>query len=273
MSEERSGSYLHGTAPEEQARLSTLNDLLNQAALRELRLRGGEKIADFGAGLGQLSRDMARAAGRAVFGIERSPKQIAEAMRQAAEAGEETLLELRQGDVQEGVPRAEEGTFDVAHARFVLEHVPDPLVVVRAMMRSLRPGGRIVLQDDDHDVLRLWPEPLGVRTLWAAYMRAFDRLGNDPHVGRRLVELLCAAGGQPTRTTWLFFGACAGEKMFAQLVDNMASLVAGAREAILSDGLLPAATFDAALAELRRFRDCSDGAFWYAVSWAEGVKP
>ncbi|MFL5390833.1 MAG: class I SAM-dependent methyltransferase [Myxococcales bacterium] len=273
MSEQRSGSYLHGTAPEEQARLSTLNDLLNRAAMRELRLRGGEKIADFGAGLGQLSRDMARAAGRAVFAIERSPKQIVEAMRQAAEAGEETLLELRQGDVQEGVPRAEEGTFDVAHARFVLEHVPDPLVVVRAMMRSLRSGGRLVLQDDDHDVLRLWPEPLGIRPLWAAYMRAFDRLGNDPHVGRRLVELIHAAGGRATRTTWLFFGACAGEKTFAQLVDNMASLVAGAREAILTDGLLPAPTFDAALAELRRFRDCPDGAFWYAVSWAEGVRP
>src|SRR5947199_4726494 len=118
MSEQRSGSYLHGTAPEEQARLSTLNDLLNRAALRELRLRGGEKIADFGAGLGQLTRDMARAAGRAAFGIERSPKQIAEAMRQATAAGEETLLELRQGDVQEGVPRAAEANFDLAHARF-----------------------------------------------------------------------------------------------------------------------------------------------------------
>ena len=268
-----SGSYLHGTAPEEQARLSILNELLNRAALRELALRGGEKIVDFGAGLGQLTRDMARAAKRRGVGIERSPKQIAEARRQAAAAGEESLLELRQGDVQEGVPRAEEGTYDLAHARFVLEHVPDPLVVVKAMVRAVRPGGRLVLQDDDHEILRLWPEPLGVRVLWGAYMRAFDRIGNDPYVGRRLVELLHAAGARPSRSHFLFFGACAGEPAFAQLVDNMASLVLGAREAIVGDGLLPASVFDSSLTELRRFRDRPDGAFWYAVSWAEGTKP
>jgi SAM-dependent methyltransferase len=273
MNEQRSGSYLHGTAPDEQARLSNLNELLNRAALRELGLRGGERIVDFGSGLGQLTRDMARAAGAPVLGIERSPQQIAEAMRQAKEAGEESLLLLRQGDVQAGVSRSEEGSYDLAHARFVLEHVPDPLIVVRSMMRAVRPGGRIVLQDDDHDVLRLWPEPLGVRVLWEAYMRAFDRVGNDPYVGRRLVELLAAAGARPTRANFLFFGACAGESAFAQLVDNMAALVAGAREAIVSDGLLPASVFDSSLAELRRFRDRPDGAFWYAVSWAEGVKP
>jgi len=273
MGVQRGGSYLHGTDPEEQARLSSLNDLLNRAALRELGLRGGEKIVDFGAGLGQLTRDMARAAGAPVVGIERSPQQIAEARRQAKDAGEESLLLLRQGDVQEGVARSEEGTYDLAHARFVLEHVPDPLVVVRSMMRAVRPGGRVVLQDDDHDILRLWPEPLGVRALWAAYMRAFDRVGNDPYVGRRLVELLHAAGARPTRSNFLFFGACAGEKAFAQLVDNMASLVLGAREAIVGDGLLPTSVFDSSLAELRHFRDRPDGAFWYAVSWAEGTKP
>jgi len=264
MSERRSGSYLHGTTPDEQARLSTLNDLLNRATMRELALRGGERIVDFGCGLCQLTREMARAARTRVAGIERSPQQIAEARRQAKEAGEEALLDLRQGDAQEGVPPGEEGSYDLAHARFVLEHVPDPLVVVRTMMRAVRPGGRIVLQDDDHDILRLWPEPGGMRVLW---------IGNDPYVGRRLVELLHAAGARPTRSTFLFFGACAGESTFALLVDNMASIVAGAREAIVGDGLLPASTFDAALDELRRFRDRPDGSIWYAVSWAEGTKP
>jgi SAM-dependent methyltransferase len=273
MDEQRGWSYLHGTAPEEQARLSTLNGLLNSTALRELGLRGGERIVDFGAGLAQLTRDMARAASSRAVGIERSPKQIAEALRQARTAGEDSLLELRQGDAQKGVPHSEEGSYDVAHARFVLEHVPDPLVVVRAMVRAVRSGGRIVLQDDDHDLLRLWPEPLGVRTLWGAYMRTFDRLGNDPYVGRKLVELLHAAGARPVRSTWLFFGGCAGEVAFRQLVDNMAFLVAGARESIIADGLLPAADFDAALAQLRRFRDRPEGAFWYAVCWAEGAKP
>jgi 2-polyprenyl-3-methyl-5-hydroxy-6-metoxy-1,4-benzoquinol methylase len=47
------------------------------------------------------------------------------------------------------------GHFDVAHARFLLEHVPDPLVIVRTMVRAVRPGGRVILADDDYEGLRL----------------------------------------------------------------------------------------------------------------------
>jgi cyclopropane fatty-acyl-phospholipid synthase-like methyltransferase len=44
--------YVHGTDPEEQRRLSRLNDILNAGSLRELGLRGGESILDLGCGLG-----------------------------------------------------------------------------------------------------------------------------------------------------------------------------------------------------------------------------
>ena len=44
-------TYIHGTSPEEQRRLSLMNDvLLNPLSLRELALRGDERIIDFGAG-------------------------------------------------------------------------------------------------------------------------------------------------------------------------------------------------------------------------------
>ena len=56
-------TYIHGTAPEEQRRLSLLNDvLLNPASLHEIGLRGDERVIDFGSGLGQFTRAMGRAA-------------------------------------------------------------------------------------------------------------------------------------------------------------------------------------------------------------------
>ena len=262
--------YIHGTAPDEQARLSQLNRLLNDATLREMRLAGGERIVDFGCGLAQLTRAMARAAGVRAVGLERSAEQIAEARRQAREAGEENLVELRQSDVLD--PAAEGGAYDLAHARFVLEHVPDPLAVVKAMVRTVRPGGRIVLQDDDHDVLRLWPEPPGLRPLWEAYMRTYDRLGNDPIVGRRLVSLLHDAGAHPVRSTWLFFGACAGEATFPAFVENLHFLLTAARDAIVDGALLGGAEVDEALAQIRRFGERRDAAFWYGVAYAEAVR-
>lgn len=267
--------YLHGTFPEEQQRLSKLNDILNQASLAQLELRGGERILDLGSGLAQFTRLMARRTGGTgrVIGIERDADQIAEARRQAAAAGEPGVIELRQGDVFTPPLRGEEwGAFDLAHARFLLEHVSDPLALVKIMVRAVRLGGRIVLEDDDHDLIRLWPEPAGFGPLWNAYMRVYDRLGNDPYVGRRLVSLLHQAGAQPARNTWLFFGSCAGNPQFEACVDNMIGLFRGARDKIVPTGLLEPDSFEEGVANLEAWKRRPDAAMWFAIAWAEGVR-
>ena len=110
-------TYIHGTAPEEQRRLSLFNDvLLNPASLREIALRGDERVIDFGSGLGQFSRAMARQLPHGkVVGIERSDEQLALAKKLASDDGEADLVEFRQGDVLNA--DLEWGTYDVAHTR------------------------------------------------------------------------------------------------------------------------------------------------------------
>ena len=268
--------YLHGTAPDEQDRLSRLNAILNGHSLRELTLEAGQKVLDVGSGLGQLARDMARLAGPGrVVGVERSGEQLAEARRLADLAGEGGAVEFRQGDVARLPLRDDEwGTFDIAHARFVLEHVPDPAAVVRGMVRAVRPGGRIVLEDDCHETFRLWPEPPGFDRLWRCYARTYDRVGNDPLVGHRLVSLLHGAGAAPARNTLLFFGACAGQsELLAACVDNLARVLDGVRAPILALGDVDAAGFDTTVAAVRAWGARPDAALWYGVSWAEGRRP
>ena len=271
MSERGEGDYIHGTSPTEQARLSLLNSLLNESCVRELNLQGTERIIDFGCGLAQFTRLMARrvrSGGKAV-GIERDSKQLAEALR----ASELDLVELRQGDVY-SLPLAEHewGTFDLAHARFLLEHLQNPLEVVQSMVRTLRPGGRIILADDDHELLHLWPEPPGFLALWQAYMQSYQLNGTDPHIGRRLVSLIQAAGARPVRNTWVFFGACSGNPNFEAYVENLAGVILTARERILTVGLFSPASFDETLAALWAWSRGPDAALWYGLCWAEGVK-
>jgi ubiquinone/menaquinone biosynthesis C-methylase UbiE len=266
--------YIHGTGSEEQQRLTLLNTvLLNDACLKELALSGGEKILDVGSGLGQFSRAMARQSNTVVLGIERSSEQIDEAMRQAMADHEEGLFEFREGDAR-NLPLHENEweTFDVAYSRFVLEHVPDPLNVVKQMVKAVRKGGRVVLADDDHDILRLYPEIPEFADLWSAYMRTYSKLGNDPIVGRKLVSLLHEAGAAPGRSTWIFFGSCFGERRFATYVDNLIGVIMGARNEILLQGLFEGKKFDQVIASFRGWRGRPDAALWYAVSWAEGIK-
>jgi SAM-dependent methyltransferase len=280
MSETTDTGYVHGTTADEQARLTRMNAMLNARSLDALALQGGEQVLEVGAGLAHMARGMARRGAARVVGIERSARQREEAERQARGEGDQPLfdsgrVELRDGDAMDLPLRDDEwGTFDVAHARFLLEHVVDPLAVVRQMVRAARPGGRIVLADDDHDTLHLWPEPPGFDTLWRGLVRSYDRLGCDPYVGRRLVALLHEAGARPRKNALLWFGACAGEPEdgFETLAVNIAVILKQAGPAIRKAGGLDAATFDAGIRALEEWSRRPDAAIWYAMNWAEGVR-
>jgi SAM-dependent methyltransferase len=228
-----------------------------------------------------MARGMVKRGASRVLGIEQSDAQIQEALRQAEADGERHLvesgrIELRPGDALD-LPLGDEerGRFDVAHARFLLEHVTDPGAVVKQLVRAVRPGGRIVLSDDDHDMLRLWPEPPGFDLLWRGLIRSYDRLGCDPYVGRRLVALLAEAGARPVKNDLLWFGACAGEErgMFDTLALNVRIILVEAGEAIRRAGGIAPDDFDRAIFALEEWSARRDAAIWYAMNWAEGRRP
>ena len=80
-----------------------------------------------------------------------------------------------------------------------------------------------------------------------AYQRSYERLGNDPVVGRRLVALLVEAGAVPQRNSLVFLGSCAGEPHFGHYIDNLIGVIDGARATVVDATLLDATAFDAAI--------------------------
>jgi SAM-dependent methyltransferase len=265
-------TYIHGTSEGEQARLAIMNGLLNRRELAAIGAAGSERCLELGAGTGVFARALADAVSRggSVVAVERDERQLAAARRNAAGAPN---LELRSGDaLAPPLAPAEWGAFDLVHARFLLEHLPAPLEAVRAMVRAVRPGGRIVLVDDDHTLLRLWPAVPAFERLWEVYWRQYERNGTDPNVGRRLVALLVAAGARPVRTEMLFYGACAGAPELGPVVENLVGVVASAERAIVESGAAATGEVRAALADVRRWAERTDAALWYALPFAEGTR-
>lgn len=269
-------SYIHGTTDAEQARLTLMNRAINAPAIAEMRLAAGNRVLDVGCGLAQLSRMMAREVGEggAVVGIERDARQLEGARRQAEESGECELVDLREGDAYDPpLLEGEWGSFDVVHSRFVLEHLTRPQEAANIMVRAAKPGGRIILQDDDHDVIRFSPGLSSFERVWHAYARCYAAMGMDGYIGRRLPEILRDAGAVPSHATWLNYGECAGSELFGVLTENMLGVIEGARETIAKHSEVSAAEVDAAASDYRRWQKHPAAVMWYAICYAEARKP
>ena len=190
-----------------------------------------------------------------VLGIERDTNQIQKAKQFAIEKGESDLVEFRQGDALNlQLNENEWGTFDVVHTRFLLEHLPNPEKAIEQMIRATRPGGRIILEDDDHFTFRATPEPPGMSSLWNAYCRSYDRIGNDPYIGRRLVSLLHEAGAKNIQNSLFFFGDCAGNETFETYALNVIGVIETAKELILKEQLMDQKTFEQSIDILHEWR-------------------
>lgn len=266
--------YIHGTDREEQARLSRLNTRLNDACLLRLELRPGMRVLDVGSGLGQMARAMARrVAPGVVVGVERDAVQLAGARRLAQDAGEERLVEFREGDAY-ALPLAdgEAGSFDLVFCRFVLEHLREPQRAVHEMARAAGPGAVVALADDDHGLLHMHPGCPAFDAVWSAYRRTYGAEGMDERIGSKLPEMLERAGVRARGCDFVFFGGCSGAPGWDDLVTNMIEVVRTARGAAVRHGLIDGASFDTGLAEAREWSRRPGASIWFPMCWAWGIK-
>jgi SAM-dependent methyltransferase len=77
-------------------------------------------------------------------------------------------------------------SFDLVFSRFLLEYVPDKQGAVREMARVCTPGGVILLQDLDGQLIWHFPEDSELQAAIENVLRHMARSGFDPFVGRKL---------------------------------------------------------------------------------------
>ena len=268
-------TYIHGSHEEEQIRLSQLNIILNDACIEKMHFTGKERILDVGCGLGQFSRYMARQLDKqgSVVGVERDVQQYNKAIALAKQDKEADLVDFRLGSAYAlPLEKEEWHSFDVVFTRFLLEHLAEPSKAVAQMSKAVKIGGKVILTDDDHATYRLSPEPLGFSIIWTAYIRSYERLGNDPFIGRHLTSLLHKNGLKPFRLTSVFFGACQGEAKFKAVATNLIEILIGAETVMIQEGLITKSIFDKCIAAIEDWSLLPDAALSYSIDWAEGMK-
>jgi SAM-dependent methyltransferase len=255
--------YIHGTDPEEQTRLAQLNALTNRAFIDFLQVPRGSRVLEVGSGLGILAAAVADAAAAPVTGVEFAWPQLAQAR---AHHG----VRFIQGDAHRlPLPDA---AFDLVYARYVLEHVHDPMQVLAEMRRVLRPGGAVAVLENDITLVRFDPRCPAFDEAWAAFGALQRELGGDGEIGRRLYSLLHDAGFADVELSFQPEAHWHGSPAFGAWVTNIIGNVESAREALIHSGRCPRALLDAAVAELAALIATPAASAGFTWNRARGVR-
>ncbi len=170
-----------------QMRLEGFVDLLHR---HQIPATG--KALEVGCGQGIRTGIIARNfPGLEVLGLDRSPELLAEA-ESSFKNSELKNLKFLSGDLY-ALPLAVD-TFDFIYARLVFMHLENPTAALASLMRVLKPGGKILIEDADRDCMFFEPAPKSFADFWRKIQSAQRRLGGDPNIGRKLAPLLKQSG-------------------------------------------------------------------------------
>ena len=189
-------SYLLGDKEQEAARLraqARLWDPVSLALFDRIGVRKGWRILEIGPGQGSLHVELRRRAQRPVDAVERSAVFAADIERRCRRDGLGPGALWRTDLLGAPLPRA---SYDLIFARWVFLFLPNLRAHVRKLVRALKPGGRLVVQDYHRETMALVPRARD----WEAFLEA-DRLffaseGGDVSVGGQLPQLFRGAGLQ-----------------------------------------------------------------------------
>lgn len=168
-------------------------------------LAPGTSVLDIGSGPGTITADFARiVAPGTVIGIDAAADVIAKAKADTASLGL-TNLSFSTGDAYD--LEFADNTFDVVHAHQVLQHVGDPVAMLREMRRVAAVGGTAAVRDVDYEGVIWSPRSPELAEWLELYLKVHRGVSGEPAAGRFLKSWAREAGFTEvtcTASTWLF---------------------------------------------------------------------
>jgi SAM-dependent methyltransferase len=261
--------YVHGYDPRENQRLhdqaGTLVDLLHA----DTAYPAGSRVLEVGCGVGAQTLTLARRSPHArITAFDVSPRSVEQARRRVEEAGIANV-ELLQADLFD-LP-FDAASFDHAFVCFVLEHLAQPALALKAIQRLLRPGGTLTVIEGDHGSTYFHPDSDAARDAIACQVELQRRAGGNALIGRTLYPLLVESGLEGVRVTprMVYVDASRPAWVDGFTRKTFTAMVEGVREAALAAGLATPDRFDAGVRDLHRTAQ-PDGVFCYTFFKAVG---
>ena len=207
-------NYLLGDSRQESARLSRQSQLWDPvtfALFDRLKLKKGMRVLEIGPGRGSIYFELRKRVRGSIDAVERSPvfaRSLAElSKKDSFGEGQVWISDL----IDSKLPR---NHYDLIFTRWVFLFLPNPQAHLKKLLHSLKPGGRLVIQDYHRETLGMVPTPRHWQEFLAADQAFFKSQGGNASVGNLIPDLLRELGvdqvqvevhiktGHPGSATW-----------------------------------------------------------------------
>lgn len=192
--------YIHGFSEEEQLRLISQNQVLSPEIYSWLDFSKSKKLLEIGCGVGaQILELHKRYPQLHITGMDINPVQIDKARTILKENRvNDSRIHLFSGDIQQLLDSEER--FDDILLVWVLEHVNNPLELLKNAKKLLKKGGKIHITEVYNQSFHLHPEDHTISLFWQKMNQFQQNCGGDGNVGLKLGNLLTDAGYQKIKT-------------------------------------------------------------------------
>ncbi|OJJ47339.1 hypothetical protein ASPZODRAFT_96289 [Penicilliopsis zonata CBS 506.65] len=178
-----SATYTHGHHPSV-LRAHTWRTARNSVAFVLPHVQPAMRILDLGCGPGSITVDLAAYVPSGhITGVDAVGSVLEQARALAQSRGVRNIT-FTTGDAN-ALPFAD-GAFDLVLVHQMLQHVADPVAILREMKRVTQRGGLVAVREADFGGFIFHPRSAPLDRWMELYAAVARRNGGEPHAGRRL---------------------------------------------------------------------------------------
>lgn len=255
--------YIHGYTATEQERLREQALVIERPIYDFIDFSKVKDLLEIGSGVGAQTEILLRRFPHLqITGVEYESLQIKKAQEnmEALGFGPEKVRFIQQDATELDLDKR----FDGAFICWVLEHIPDPVRVLKSMKPFLKSGAMVSITEVFNSSFYTYPYLAQVMEYWGIYNQYQASIGGDPQVGAKLGYLLQEAGYRDIdlRSGGFHLDSRTQEEK-RTVFTYWKNLMSSGAPLLIQEGLITAAQLKAMQDGMDHLREMPDSVFYY----------
>lgn len=262
--------YIHGFSTNEQDRLYQQSRVHEEIIFSQIDFKDLTNIVEVGAGVGaQTQILLERFPHLKIKTIDASEVQVERARKTLKDKISTGQVQTFVGDAMH-MPFADD-KFDGAFVCWLLEHVQNPIGILKEIKRVLKANGIIYCNEVFNSTFYCHPYSPSTLKYWFEFNDYQYSLKGDPFVGGKLANYLLSAGYQNVTTKVLTHQYDnRTPKKRAQFIDYWANLLLSGADNLIATGRVTKELVEEMQAEFNQLKKDDDSVIFYSWILAKG---